>query len=266
MGRLLVSRARPADAGRRRERARRPGRPPCRRRRSRAGRAPPPRRAASGGTGRRRRGPRPSSRRRRPGAGAPAGTTRTSRAPRESRNARASASSSSAGSSAQIRAKPVPTTSSKSPVRPSTSTCPCGIGSPAPGPAVPSGRCSTPLTRASSRDRVRARVVRRRSSASMTESRPAAAVRSVSQITVPESIDIRMACCTCAQRSCWYVSSSASSARPRCTRSSFQARLSASRNPELIPCPMNGGITCAASPARMIRPERHRSAEHAWVV
>lgn len=60
------------------------------------------------------------------------------------------------------------------------------------------------------------------------------------------------------------VSSSASPASPSRTNASFHARLAASRTPEHRPCPRNGGIWCAASPARNTRPLRIALAMVAW--
>jgi len=50
----------------------------------------------------------------------------------------------------------------------------------------------------------------------------------------------------------------------RSTASIFHEMLAASRTPEQSPCPMKGGIWCAASPARMTGPSRHLSAMSAW--
>ena len=50
-----------------------------------------------------------------------------------------------------------------------------------------------------------------------------------------------------------------SGARSRSTRSSFHARLAASRKPAHRPWPANGGVWWAASPARSTRPRRHSS-------
>ncbi len=58
------------------------------------------------------------------------------------------------------------------------------------------------------------------------------------------------------RRSVVYASSSASSARPVRTRSSFHARLTASRIPEDRPCPMNGGMRWAESPMSRVRSRR----------
>ena len=55
------------------------------------------------------------------------------------------------------------------------------------------------------------------------------------------------------RRSSSYVASNAFPARPVSARSSFHARLDASRIPAHIPWPANGGIWCAASPARNAR-------------
>ena len=64
----------------------------------------------------------------------------------------------------------------------------------------------------------------------------------------------------CGWRSGSIVSSSRAEARPRSTRSSFQARLAASRRPEHSPWPRNGGVRCAASPTSSTRRSRIRSA------
>ncbi|SCE38031.1 hypothetical protein GA0115252_14436 [Streptomyces sp. DfronAA-171] len=85
-------------------------------------------------------------------------------------------------------------------------------------------------------------------------------------MTLPSSIDIAMACWTCALRSEVYVSSRPASACPSRTSRSFHARLTASRSPEHMPCPAKGGIWCAASPARRSRPSRQRSTQRAWKV
>ena len=52
-------------------------------------------------------------------------------------------------------------------------------------------------------------------------------------------------------------------ARPVSTCASFQARLSASRSPAARPWPMNGGVRCAASPSRKMRPAWKRDARRA---
>ena len=79
-------------------------------------------------------------------------------------------------------------------------------------------------------------------------------VGSGTQMTLPSSIENSIAWRALGSRSSWYVSSSASGAWPPRTRSSFQARLAASRMPAHMPCPANGGIWWAASPASSTRP------------
>ena len=49
--------------------------------------------------------------------------------------------------------------------------------------------------------------------------------------------------------------------RRKCTPATFHARFIASRMPAPMPCPMNGGVRCAASPSRKMFPRRHRSAD-----
>ena len=49
-------------------------------------------------------------------------------------------------------------------------------------------------------------------------------------------------------------------ASPDSTAASFQASWCTSRSPSPSPCPTNGGVRCAASPASSTRPARHRSA------
>ena len=60
------------------------------------------------------------------------------------------------------------------------------------------------------------------------------------------------------------ASKTASGNRPATISASFQQMLNASRMPDCIPCPAHGGIRCAASPTRMTRPSRHRSAVRIW--
>ena len=96
--------------------------------------------------------------------------------------------------------------------------------------------------------------------AAIAASRAAASSGSGTQITLPSSIEKPIAPCAWGRRSSSYVSSSASVARPVSTRSSFHARFAASRRPAHIPCPANGGIWWAASPASRTRPRRHCAA------
>lgn len=50
------------------------------------------------------------------------------------------------------------------------------------------------------------------------------------------------------------------SAVPFNTSASFHERLTASRKPEHMPWPMKGGVVCAASPTRRIRPVHQEEA------
>jgi hypothetical protein len=162
---------------------------------------------------------------------------------------------------------PVPITSSNRPVAPpGRATGPCGLSWPATPTGAPSGPVDSTPGPSTGGGMGGSATSGRPSAFSMTSSRVATAAGSVRQMTLPSSTDIPIAFWIWAERSVVYVSSSRSAERPESTRSSFQARFAASRIPEHMPCPANGGMRCAASPAIRIRRSRQRSAQRAWNV